>query len=116
MAYVEMAVVVQSGSNLEGQFGYEYEDTGAAAGNGPWIIIPVDVRTVTVTCQAAGTTAKVQTTTDKIAVVKAGTAETGVDWDDGAVSTATSAACTPPTAIRLVQAGAGTSKLTVRAQ
>jgi hypothetical protein len=32
MAYVEMAVVVQSGSNLEGQFGYEYEDTGAAAG------------------------------------------------------------------------------------
>lgn len=116
MAWVDMAVVVGTAGNLEGQFGYEYEDTLDSAGNGDWIIIPVDVRTVTVTCQAAGTTAKVQTTTDTIAVVKAGTAETAVDWDDGAVSTATSAACTPPTAVRLVQVGAGTSKLTVRAQ
>jgi len=115
MATVNMTIVTLDAANVEGRYAYEYEQTLDAAGDGDWILIPADVVTVVVTCQASGTTAKVQTTTDTIAAITAGT-ETAVDWDDGAVSTATSAACTPPTALRLVQVGAGSSKLTVRAQ
>ena len=115
MATVEMTIVTLSGRNVEDEYGYEYEDTLAGGGNGDWILIPVDVRSVAVTCSAVGTTAKVQTTTDLVASVEADTA-VGVDWDDGAISSATSGSCVPPTAIRLVQTGAGSSKLTVRAQ
>jgi len=115
MAKVEMTIVVLPSTNVENEYAYEYQDDLAAAGDGDWILIPADVRTVVATCEASGTTAKVQTTTDTIASIDAGT-ETAVDWDEGSVSTAVSAACDPPTAIRIVQDGAGTSKLTVRAQ
>ena len=41
---------------------------------------------------------------------------TAVDWDAGAVSSTTQDVAYPVTALRLVQIGAGTAKMSVRAQ
>ena len=101
-----------------GEKGRAFEETSelAAAGNGDWILVPDDIRQLVITVVPTTATAKVQTTTDPIAVVKSGTGITAVDWDAGAVSSTTQDVAYPVTALRLVQIGAGTAKMSVRAQ
>ena len=87
----------------------------SGAGNSNWIVIPNGVQTIAVTVTPTTATAKVQTTTDTIATLEA-SGEVAVDWDAGEVSSSTQDVCSPVTAIRLVQVGAGSSIMTVRAQ
>jgi hypothetical protein len=116
MAWVNMDVA----PSLEGgdrSFGFQYVASLAAAGNGDSILIPDDVDNVSVTVQAAGgATAEVQTTTDDIVTVQSGVGVTWVPSSLSGVTTAQAGTFHPVTAIRIVQTGAGTSKMTVRAQ
>lgn len=102
---------------VQGARAYEKQVNLSSAGNSDWILIPRDIQKITVSVvPGGGASGKVQTTTDTVAVVKAGVAETAVDWDSGLVASAKSDSCDPVTAIRFVQSGAGTVKGTVRAQ
>jgi len=102
-------------SNRGQSLAFEAEISLASAGNSDAILIPDGVRSVVVTSQGATATAKVQRTTDPVATVKSGT---GVTWIDGTVAATTAKIeeYKPCTAVRLVQANAGTTKMTVRAQ
>jgi len=109
--------VVQVRSGGIKTFAFEFVETLSSSGNGDWLLIPDDMTGISVTVQAGGgATAKVQTTIDPLAVVKSGTGITAVDWDYGEVSSPTQDYALPVTAIRLVQVGAGTSKMTIRCQ
>lgn len=115
MAYKEMKTAnVKDGGGRE--FAFEILEELEADGNGDAILIPDDIKQIAVTVVPTTATAKVQTTTDPIGVVKSGTGITWVDWDSGEVSAATQDVCTPVTAIRLVQVGAGSAKMSARAQ
>jgi len=116
MGYKDFEVVqVRSGGVKT--FAFEYEESLSSSGNGDWLLIPDDMSGISVTVQASGgATAKVQTTIDPLSVVKSGTGITAVDWDYGEVTTPTQDYAMPVTAIRLVQSGSGTTKMTVRCQ
>ena len=118
-----MAIVYMQRVNLSGgQYSatslanpaYEHSDTVAAPGNGNSVIVPADVKGISVTLKITGGQAKVQTTTDTIANVLDDSAE-WVDWDAGDVATTTQDYAVPVTAIRQVNAS-GTSVLQLRAQ
>jgi hypothetical protein len=95
---------------------WEYEQSLSGAGNGDSILIPDEVKQITLTLSfATGATGRVEATTSSIAKVKAGTA-VWVAWDAGVVATTTQDALYPVTAIRAVQVATGTVKLEVRAQ
>jgi hypothetical protein len=115
MAWLMMDVApIQEGNPQS--FAWEKEVDLAAGGNSDSILIPDDVKSFSVTVSfAGGGTGKVQTTTDKVATVKAGTA-TWVDWDLGVVAATTQDNAQPVTAVRAVQVNPGTMKLTARAQ
>jgi hypothetical protein len=115
MAVKEMNVAPTKEGGDVGLKAFEAKDELAAPGNGESILIPDDVKTISVTVEPTGATAKVQTTTNSVAEVKAGT-ETWVDWDLGAVAVDTNDTADPVTAMRLVQIGAGSSIMTMRAQ
>lgn len=116
MATKEMSVAPAK-VGFDKEFAFEAEDSLAAASNGEWILIPKGVRRITVTVvPGGGATAKIQTSTDSIEIIKSGTGITAVDWDAGAVSSTTQDVAYPVTAMRLVQIGAGFAKLSMRAQ
>lgn len=95
---------------------YEATVSLAAEGQSAAIIIPNGVRDVMVTVTpGGGATASVQTSTDTLYVVKESTT-TWTNWGAGLVAATTTGVSYPVTAIRLNQAGAGTSKLMVKAQ
>lgn len=94
---------------------WEIEDNLVAAGNGDWILVPDDVSNISVTLSFSGATGRVETTTDKIDTVENGT-PVAVAWSAGTVGSTTQDAMVPCTAFRVVQVGAGTVKLTARAQ
>ena len=111
---MEVAPVNEGVQNI---FAWEFQENLIASGNGAWIIIPDEVAGVAVTVSfASGGTGKVQTTTDKVAFVKAGSSVVVKDWDLGTVSGTTQDYCKPCTAIRAVQIASGTMQITVRAQ
>lgn len=115
MAYKEMNVApTKDGGDIKRKR-FEAKDELAAASNGVSILIPDDIRGISVTVEPTGCTVKVQATTNSVAEVKAGT-ETWIDWDLGAVAIDTNDTCDPVTAIRMVQIGAGSSVLTMVAQ
>jgi len=87
-----------------------------AAGSCDSILIPDDVQSVLLTASAVGTTTNVYSTTSSVAAVKADTGVTWLAWSAGAIATATGTVYGPVTAIKMIQTGAGTSKLEVRAQ
>ena len=114
MSWEEMQVVpTKDGVNRS--FAFEFEQSLESAGNGSWIVVSDGVQSVSVTVLPVGCTVKVQTTTDLINTVKNGT-PTPVDWDAGEVSSVSTDVFWPITALRLVQIGAGSSKLKVRSQ
>jgi len=95
---------------------YEYSLSTVAEGSSEVVLIPRDVKVVTVTAiPAGGATVTVLTTCSSIAEVKAGT-ETWTDWSYGAVSNPKSGSCDPVTAMKIVQTGTGSAKLVMRAQ
>lgn len=115
MAWVNMDVaptVEGGGKNVA----FEKTLSLDAAGSCASILIPDDVQNVMVTAQASGTTTTVYSTTSSIAAVKADSGVTWLAWTAGAIATATGTAYGPVTAIKMIQAGAGSSKLEVRAQ
>jgi len=114
MGYVEMNVARVKDGGVK-RFAFEYEQILSGAGNGDWILIPDDIFDISVTVAPTTCTAKVQLTTDKISEVKTGT-PTAIDWDAGLVGSNSEDVFYPVTAIRLVQAGIGSSKLKVRVQ
>lgn len=94
---------------------FEYSDSLAAAGNGNSIIIPDDIQNIAIAIKPTGCNVKFQYTVDSVSEVKAGTEE-WFDSDLGLVAVDTSDVLYPCTAIRLVQSGAGSSIIKVRAQ
>ena len=100
------------------ELAWQYEDSLSGAGNGAAIIIPDGVNKISVTAiPAGGCSVKVQATTDKINDVEQEKATVDwVDWDIGLSATTAQDVSDPCTAIRLVQSGAGSSELKVRAQ
>jgi hypothetical protein len=99
---------------------WEYEETLSAVAVGKKVLIPHGVNNIAVTISFTGSAlGKISTTTEKIDVVKAGTADIWIDWPTGATGTNATASLDPCTAIRVecTNAGtAGTVKFTVRAQ
>jgi hypothetical protein len=115
MGWVQMDVApTQEGGAKE----YAFEKTIAlsSATSTDSILIPDDVQSISVTASASSTTVTVYSTTDTVATVKAGSAITWLAWNAGAISTATGSVYSPVTAIKATQAGAGSSKIMVRAQ
>lgn len=115
MAWVEMDQVFEKGEKDE----YTAEKTVSlsSVANGDWILVPMGINYLSMTLiPTGGGKGKVQFTTDTLAVVKAGTAETAIDWPAGEVAVNTSDRCIPVTALRLVQTFAGATKLTIRGQ
>lgn len=115
MAYTQMDVAPA----LEGgekSVAFEKTISLAGAGSCASILIPDDIQSVVVTAQAAGTTTTVYSTTSSIAAVKADSGVTWIAWSAGAIATATGSVFSPVTAIKMIQAGAGSSKIEVRAQ
>ena len=113
MAYEEMQVAPTKGE--EKKSAYEKLISLAAAGNSAWVLIPRGISFITYVVSVAGVTAKVQFTNSLVSTVKSGS-PVAIDWPPGDVAVNTSDASRPVTAARLVQTGAGTSKLEVRAQ
>jgi hypothetical protein len=111
MAYVLMSIVPNSGRFVS----YEISVSLSAAGNSDWILVPPDIRRLSITLSVAGGgQGKVQATTDVVDTVKNGT-PTAIDWDYGTVSANTQEVADPCTAVRLVQDSAsGTTQLTLR--
>jgi len=113
MAWQEMQVVNVTNGGAR-PFAFEYQESKAAVGNGTSILIPDDVKSVAVILDVTAGTGSIQTTTDSVAKVKAGTA-TWITWSYGTVGVDTAAVFSPVTAIRMVNAS-GTTELLVRAQ
>jgi len=114
--YTEMNVA-QAADGGDKSSAFEYSESLAAAGDSKSVLIPDDVKSIAVTAQGAdGATATIHTTTDPVSVVKSGTGVTWIAWSFGAVTTAIGAIFAPVTAIKMVQANAGTSKITLRVQ
>ena len=93
---------------------WEYEDTLSSAIDGSSVIVPENIKNLSVTLQISAGSGKVQTTTSKLEDVLNNNA-VWVDWDNGVVTSTTQDSCVPITAIRQVNVS-GTTKLLVRAQ
>lgn len=99
---------------------YEYEESLSEVASSDWLIIPINVKNISVALIFTGTaTAKVQTTVNKLQDVIDGSAGVvAFDWTSGGVSVNTEDSLVPVTAIRLnVTAYTdGVVKILVRAQ
>lgn len=95
---------------------YEY-DTGdkAVAGNGDTIIVPNNIDHLNVTLEITAGSGKVQSTNNKLADVISDTDVVWVDWLLGTITSTAEDSCTPPTALRMVNA-TGTTRMLVRGQ
>ena len=92
----------------------EYTETITGAGNGVAVLLPIEIYGVAVTLQIISGTAKVQSTTDSISNVQAGTAQ-WVDWPAGAVAVTTQDYARAVTALRAVCVS-GQCKVMMRGQ
>lgn len=116
MAYTNMDVAPVKDGGEKG-FGFEYSESLSSAGNGVTVLIPDDIQNVTVhVLPAGGASGKVQFTLSDVSIVKIGIGINWIDWDAGLVSSSETDVLFPVTAIRVVQSGAGTVDLEVRAQ
>jgi hypothetical protein len=96
-------------------FAFEYDETLDAPGNGKYILIPANIKGVSVTLGLdAASTGKVQASTSTIYDIKDDNA-IWVDWDYGIVSSTSQDYMLPATAIRQVNLS-GSTKLELRAQ
>ena len=114
--FVEMTKVK---TGLFGRAGrYEVELKLAADGATVWIMVPLDTETCQVTCEpTVGSTARLEACTDPNAQIRAGVVPTAITaWPNGNVTAAAGASLPPVTAFRLVQVGAGSSRVTAVAQ
>jgi len=115
MGWINMDVApVQEGGAKE--YAFEKTISLSSATSTDSILIPDDVQNISVTASASGTTITVYSTTDTVATVKSGSGITWVAWNAGAIATATGTVYSPVTAIKATQAGAGSSKIMIRAQ
>ena len=97
---------------------FEYQEILTAPGDGVSVLLPDEIRWFSTTMSfTGGATGKIQWTTDLVSVVKSGA---GITWEDSwwgeADETYTDLYPGVLTAIRIVQTGAGTMKVTMRAQ
>jgi hypothetical protein len=93
---------------------WQYYEALAAEGSTSDVLIPDNVTHISVTAESTATSVTVYTTTSTRQMVEDGTA-TWVAWDLGAITTAATDTTYTVTALRATQAGAGASKLHVRA-
>ena len=115
MSAIEMTVNSTKDTGAPGR-SLEYTDTLAAAGNGNSILTPDDVHGITITLVTTAQ-AKVQTCNNSHTEVMVGVGLTWDDWDYGLISATTQTdPFYPVTAFRMVQVGAGSSKMQMRAQ
>ena len=116
MGYSEMDVSPSQRVFRE-KFAYEKSVSLSSVTVSDWILIPADTENVVVTVvPGSGCSAKVETTTDPVSVVKGGS-PTAIAWDNGVVTATTQDFCVPVTAIRLSQTvGTNATKMTLRAQ
>ena len=113
---MEIMGATQTDYSIGQERSYEYEINLDAPGNSDWIIIPERVRHISVTVTfESGATGKIQTTTDRVDTIRNGN-PVAIDWPFGIVSTNQTKVCRPCSGIRAVQVGAGTMKVTLRAQ
>jgi len=113
---VEYMTAVDPYNTQKDIIGYEY-DSGdvAAAGNGNWIIIPDNIRSVNAVLEITAGEGKLQTTKNKIADVIAGTDIVAIDWKLGSViATAEDEHTGRVTAIRMVNIS-GTTRMLLNA-
>lgn len=113
MAWKDMQLA-STGKGERDTFAWEFEEILNSPGDGDWIMVPNDVGAIAVTLSPTAGSGKIQTTTDKIDVVKNGS-PVAIDWDDGVVAISTHDVFFPITAFRMVNV-TGTTKITVRAQ
>ena len=115
MSWVNMdAAPINEGS--QSHFAYEKEINLAAGGASANIIVPDEILGIAVTVSfSGGGTGYIETTTDLISKIKAGTA-VWVAWDLGTVGVTKQDTCVPVSGIRATQVHAGTMKATFRAQ
>lgn len=115
MAWVDMLRAPAKEGGLKSS-AFEWSEGLVAAGIGNAIMIPDDIRYVTIQIEPYdGCDAKAQTTVDKVEDVKNDSA-VWVDWIHEDVVENTQDWCAPVTAVRLVQQGDGYSFIKVRAQ
>jgi hypothetical protein len=97
---------------------WEIDLSLAAAGATVWILVPLDSSSCQITAEPSGAaTARLEACTDPEAAIRAGTAPTAITaWPDGNVTAITAAILPPVTAYRLVQVGAGATRITAVAQ
>ena len=101
------------GTRLEA---FEAEAVLASAGASDFVLIPSDVQSVSATLSfTGGASGFVEATTDKIETIRNGS-PVWLMWSKGQVSSTTQDSAYPPSAIRAVQVGSGTTLLSVRAQ
>lgn len=112
---MEIMVATQTDYSIGQERSYEKEVNLNSAGNSDWIAIPERIRHISVTVSFVGATGKIQTTTDPVDTIRNGT-PVAIDWPFGIVSTNQTNVCKPCSGIRAVQVGAGTMKITLRAQ
>lgn len=115
MGWENMEVAqINTGYQRQVAFEKEINLTGVSVSN--WIIIPDQIQKIDVTISfSGGATGKIQTSTDKVNVVKTGSPVL-IDWPFGTVSENIARACKPVTAMRGVQETSGDMKLTMRTQ
>ena len=95
---------------------YDYSDELTSASNGDTVIIPATITGITVTLEIDTGNGKVQASTTPVNEILADENNAvWVDWDSGTVTVNTQDRVSPVSAIRQVN-GAGTTKLTLRAQ
>ena len=116
MAWKEMLVAPTQEGGAKNLKAFEATDHLDAPGNGTAILIPDDVRYIGVLSKPTGCETKTQYSNDLVSEVKAGTADWYDVWWLGFWDEDEWLPLFPVTAVRLVQNGAGSSDLRVRAQ
>ena len=115
MAIKYMTTVNIAGYGAEkDKLGWEYADSLNSASNGDTVIIPDNVRFVSVALLITAGSGYVEATISKLADVLAGTG-VWVVWDKGTITSSAQDSCIPVTALRQVNVS-GTTKLQLRAQ
>lgn len=103
-------------ANKKDTIGWEYDsDNLTETGDGDTIIIPDNVKEISVTLLVIDGVSKIQTTTNLIADVIADNSIIWVDWNAGEVSETVQDSCPPVSALKMVNIS-GTTRLMIRAQ
>lgn len=98
-------------------FAFEYSESLAAAGETKLVLIPDGIQNVSISAEGAdGASVVVYSSVDTIDTIKLGTGITWIAWSAGSITSAVGAVFNPVTAIKMIQTGTGSSKLSMRAQ